>query len=181
MMIDFQLRVYISSSWKGDLDDERETVESMVREDLLMHPVYSRGSDLEITTDYFARLNLCDLAVVLLGSIYSFHVENEFRFALNNEIPTLVFAKDCEREKELENRIKSLYRLLPVIPFKDVSALKRKVKERIIELLGRKFQEHRKIEKAIKPLIGDAIHIIHPKPLESGYKGVPRINPFERG
>lgn len=179
-MIDFQLRVYISSSWKGDLDDERETVESMVREDLLMHPVYSRGSDLDITTDYFARLNVCDLVVVLLGSIYSVHVENEFSFALNNEIPTLVFAKDCEREKELGDKIESLYRLLPVIPFKDVFALKKEVKERIIELLGRKFQEHRKIEKAIKPLIGDAIRITHPKPPESEYKGVPRINPFER-
>lgn len=179
-MIDFQIRVYISSSWKGDLDTEREAVETLIKEDLLMHPVYSRGSDLGIIQDYYTRLNVCDLLVVLIGSKFSSHVENEFKFALNNDIPTLVFAKKCNREKKLEDKINSLYRLLPITPFNDVSDLRKVMKERIIELLGRKLQEHRKIEKAIKSLIGDAIHITHPKPPEVEYKGVPMINPFER-
>lgn len=180
-MIDFPLRVYISSSWKGDLNAERESIERLIKEELLMHPVYSRGSDLEITSDYFVRLNVCDITVVLLGSKYSWHVENEFRYALDQEISTLVFAKECEREKELEDKIKSLYRVIPTTPFKDVTELRKVVKERIIELLGRKFQEHRKIEKAIKSLIGEAINITPPKSPEGEYKGVPRINPFERG
>lgn len=179
-MIDFELKVYLSCSWKKDLDTEKEAVEKLFKDDLLMHPVYGQGSESDVTMDYFSRLNLCDITVVLLGSKYSKHVENEFRYSLNNKIPTLVFAKECERDKELQEKIKSLYLLLSITYFKEVSELKEKVKEKVIELLSKHFQYHRNIEKAIYPLIGCEIRYYYPKPSESEYKDVPRINPFER-
>lgn len=179
-MIDFQLKVFISCSWSGDLDAEKEAVETLIREDLLMHPVYGRGSELDVTSDYFNRLNVCDITVLLLGSKYNVHVENEFKHSLNNKIPTFVFAKECEREEKLQDKITLLYRVVSITPFKDVPELRRKVKERVIELLGKKLQAHRDIEKAINLLIGSAININYPKPSESEYKEVPRINPFER-
>ena len=91
----------------------------MVRKDLLMHPVYGRSSELDIVSDYLMRLSDCDIVIVLLGSIYSEHVEKEFIYALNvYEIPTLVFQKECEREKRLQDKIESVYRYTSITLFK---------------------------------------------------------------
>ena len=180
-MIDFPLRVYISSSWNGDLKAEIEAVKNLIEKELLMHPVYpSLASPLDITSDYFTRLKDCDIIVVLLGSKYSDHVENEFKFALDKEIPAIVFQKECECEEELQKKIETLYRLVTIKPFKTTADLKNDVKASIIDLLGKALRARRKIEKAIKPLIGSEIRTIWPKPTDSEYKGVPRINPFER-
>jgi len=136
MTIDFPLRIYISCSWKGDLDDERAVVEDLVRKDLLMHPVYGRSSELDIVSDYLMRLSDCDIAIVLLGSKYSKHVEKEFIYALNvYEIPTLVFKKNCEREKRLQDKIDSIYHYTSITPFKNKSELKKVVKKELSSLL----------------------------------------------
>lgn len=65
-------------------------------------------------------------------------------------------------------------------PFKTKNELKKAIKASIIDLLGTTFRSRRNIEKAIKPLIGSDIRLYYPKPPESEYKDVPRINPFER-
>jgi len=171
MTIDFPLRIYISCSWKGDLDDERAVVEDLVRKDLLMHPVYGRSSELDIVSDYLMRLSDCDIAIVLLGSKYSKHVEKEFIYALNvYEIPTLVFKKNCEREKRLQDKIDSIYHYTSITPFKNKSEFKKVVKERIIELVGRRYKMQLQIEKTIKQMIGSQIMVNYPKVPETEYK-----------
>ncbi len=120
------------------------------------------------------------MAIVILGSSYSRHVENEFKCALNNEILVLALKKECEREDELESKIESLYNLVTLKPFETQTELREAIKASIIDLLGMKFRVQCNIEKAIKPLIGNEIRSIYPKPPESKYKGVPRVNPFER-
>lgn len=162
------------------MDTEKEAVEKLLKDDLLMHPVYGRGSELDIISDYSSRLNICDITIVLLGSEYSEHVEREFKYSLKNKIPTLVFAKECDRDKELQEKIEKLYSTISITHFKEVSELKKKVKEKVIELLSKHFQYHRDIERAIHPLIGREIRRYYSTPSESEYKDVPRINPFER-
>jgi len=81
---------------------------------------------LDIVSDYLMRLSDCDIVIVLLGSIYSEHVEKEFIYALNvYEIPTLVFQKECEREKRLQDKIESVYRYTSITLFKNKSELKK--------------------------------------------------------
>jgi len=151
--IDFILRVYVSCSWKkGDLDEERQAVENLIKRDLLMHPVYGRSSEYGVIRDYLRRLEICDICIVILGPRYSPHVENEFKFALNNKIPTFVFVKDCKRDEKLQSAIENVYRSTSSASFKDVTELKRKVKVRIIEFLGRTLQDYREIVQTIKPV-----------------------------
>jgi len=59
--------------------------------------------------------------------------------------------------------------------------LKKEVKEAVINLPSEKFKDYIEIEKSILRLISDnRIEIIKPKPLQSEYIDVPRINPFEQ-
>ena len=169
-MIDLPLRIYISCSWKGDLDNERQTAEKLIKVDLLMSPVYPRlASPDDITSDYCRRLADCDIAIVLLGSKYSENVEKEFRFALTNDIPTLVFQKECEREEKLQEKIENLYRNVTVKSFMNIDQLEKEIKEAIIDCLGTIFRDKREIERAIKPLLRYAIRY-RPKPSEHEYR-----------
>jgi len=179
-VITFPLRIYISSSWKGDLDDEKGATESLIEKELLMSPVYpSVASPLDITSDYYDRLRVCDIVIVLLGSKYSENVEKEFGFALNNNIPTLGFKKECEHEEALQKKIETLYHIVSLRAFRTVEELKKEVKTSIIDLLGKTFQSNRKIVDAITPLIGSEIKTYHPKPSEREYKGGILFNPPE--
>jgi hypothetical protein len=154
------------------LDEERQAVENLIKKDLLMHPVYGRSSEYGVVTDYLRRLEICDIVVVILGSRYSEHVETEFKFAINNEIPTFVFEKDCERDKVLQSKIGDLYRSTSTASFSDVTELKRKVKARIIEFLGRTLQDYRDIIRKIKPIAGKLSRASLPKLTEIEYKSV---------
>lgn len=169
-MINFPINVYISCSWKGDLDAEKGAVEELVK-DLLMKPVYPQvSSPLDVISNYFSRLKYCDIAVFLLGSQYSVDVENEFRFALHNDIPALVFRKKCESEKKLQDTIEDLYHFVTITPFKTIAELKKKIKASIIDILGTEFRAHSEVEKVIKKLISDGFIKYRPKPTESEYK-----------
>jgi len=168
--IDFILRAFISCSWKGDLDEERQAVERLIKKDLLMRPVYGRSSDYDVIGDYLRRLEDCDICIVILGSKYSSHVEEEFRFAINNEIPTFVFVKECERDEKLQSKIKDLYHCTSSATFSDVSELKRKVKARIIEFLGRTLQDYRDFVRRIKPIAEKLTRFPPPKLPEIEYK-----------
>ena len=182
-MIISPVRVYISASWKGDLDDELRSVEDLIKSDLLMTPIYPAGASIrDVSSDYFKKLNDCNLVVVILGSCYSEHVNNEINYALSNNIPVLCFTKDCEREEKLDEEISKLKdKRIITTPFKVVGDLEKEVKEAIINLLSEKFKDYIEIEKSILRLIYDGrIEIIKPRPLQSEYIGVPRINPFER-
>ena len=182
-MIVSPLRVYISASWKGDLENERKSVEELIKSDLLMSPIYPRGSSIrDVPSDYFKKMNECDLVVVILGSRYSKHVNNEINYAFRNKIPVLGFIEDCEKDAELDKEINNLENNRIVTrQFKNIADLKKEVKEAVINLLSEKFKDYIEIEKSILRLISDnRIEIIKPKPLQSEYIDVPRINPFEQ-
>jgi hypothetical protein len=182
-MIVSPLRVYISASWKGDLDNEIKAVEKLIKLDLLMFPVYPREASIrDVPSDYFKKMNECDFVVVILGSMYSKHVNNEMNYAFINKIPVLCFIKDCEKDKELDKEICKLKdNRIITRPFKTIEDLKKEVKEGVINLLSEKFKDYIEIEKTILRLISDGrIEIIKPKPLRSEYIEVPRINPFEQ-
>jgi nucleoside 2-deoxyribosyltransferase len=182
-MIVSSIRVYISTSWKGDLEDERKAVEDLIKSDLLMFPIYPRhASSRDVSSDYFKIMNSCDLVIVILGSCYSEHVNNEINYAFSNNIPVLCFTKDCEREEKLDEEISKLKdKRIITTPFKVVGDLEKEVKEAIINLLSEKFKDYIEIEKSILRLISDGrIETLKLQPLQSEYIGVPRINPFER-
>jgi len=182
-MIVSPLRVYISTSWKGDLEDERKAVEELIKSDLLMKTIYPREASIrDVPSDYFKKMNECDFVVVILGSMYSKHVNNEINYAFANKIPVLCFIKNCERDTELEEEISKLQdNRIVTRPFKNIEDLKKEVKEAIINLLSEKFKDYIEIEKSILRLINDGrIEIIKPKPLQSEYIDVLRINPFEQ-
>lgn len=182
-MIVSPLRVYISLSWKGDLDNERESVEELIKSELLMIPIYPQEASIrDVPSDYFKKMNECDFVVAIIGSMYSKHVSNEINYGFTNKIPVLCFIKDCEKDRELEEEISKLKdNRIITRPFKIIEDLKKEVKEAIINLLSEKFKDYIEIEKAILRLISDGrIEIIKPKPLRSEYIDVPRINPFEQ-
>lgn len=173
-----RLRVFISYSWKGDLDQERDVVKKIIEEDLLMDTVSFPTSSINVTLNYLREIKDSDIVVVLLGKFYSSNVENEFCFALEQDIPTLVFIRDSEHENELEKKINDLYRVVKYESFKTLDDLKKAVKEAIIQELTRRLRAHRKIEKTLKPLLGDEITLYYPKCPQREYKGVPKIYPF---
>ena len=182
-MIISPLRVYLSSSWQGDLDDERKAVEKLIESDLLMVPIYPRQASIrDVPSDYFKKMNECDFVVVILGSRYSKHVDNEINYAFNNKMPVLCFIKECKRQKNLKEEISKLKdnRIISR-PFKTIEDLIKEVKEAVINLLSEKFKDYIEIEKAILRLISDGrIEIIKPKPIRSEFIDVHRISPFEK-
>ena len=181
-MIVSPIRVYISTSWKGDLEDERKAVGELIESDLLMVPSYPQhASSRDVSSNYFKIMNTCDLVVVILGSRYSKNVNNEINHAFSNNIPVLCFTKGCEREEKLEEVLNKLKdKRITTTSFKVVGDLEKEVKEAIINLLSEKFKDYIEIEKSILRLISDGrIEIIKPRPLQSEYIGVPRISPFE--
>lgn len=134
------LRVYISYSWKGDLNEERDMVKELVERDLLMYPVVPSGaSPTDVTINYLNLVRDSDILVVLLGALYSSHVENEFKFALENDILTLVFIKDCEHEEELKRKIELLYYRVTCKPFKTLDDLKKWLRKRLSKSLQEDF------------------------------------------
>ena len=182
-MIPSPLRVYISTSWKGDLERERKTVEKLIELDLLMTPIYPREASVhDVSSDYFKIINKCDLVIVVLGSLYSRHVNNEINHAFRRKMPVLCFEKECKKEKKLEEEISRLKNnRIVIMRYKTIEELEKEVKEAIINLLCEKFKDHIKIEKLILRLISDGnIEIVKPTPLDYNYRGVVRINPFEQ-
>jgi len=182
-MIVSPLRVYISASWKGDLEKEIITVEELIKLDLYMIPVYPREASIrDVPSDYFKKINECDFLVVILGFLYSKHVSNEINHAFHRKIPVLCFTKDCRKEEELKNEINELQNNRIVTrPFKTIEDLKKELKEAIMNLLSEKFKDCCEIEKSILGLISDGrIEIIKPKPLHGEYEDVSRINPYEQ-
>ena len=182
-MIVSPLRVYISASWKGDLERERKSIEELIQRDLLMFPVYPQEASVgPVPSDYFKKMNECDFVVAILGSRYSKHVNNEINYSLQNEIPVLCFVKDCKKEKRLQEVISKLEdNRITTRSFRTIEDLKKEMKGAIISLLSEKFKDYVEIERSILRLITDGrIGLIKPKPFKSQYIDVPRINPFER-
>jgi len=182
-MITLPLRLYISASWKHDLDNEIKITEELVTKDLLMLPVFPRSaSSRDLSSDYFKKINECDLIIVILGKNYSENVNNEINYSLNNNKKILCFVKDCERDKKLEEEIIELQnKRIVTKQFKDIEDLKNSLKESVIELLSEKFKDYLEIERTILKLINDGkIEVLKPKSLQSEYINVPRINPFEK-
>ncbi len=175
------LNVFVSASWKGDLEDERKMVEDLIKSDLLMNPIYPReASTRDVPSECFKELNECDLVIAILGSRYSKHVHNEINHAFNSKKSVLCFKKDCERDEELEKVINDLENRIVMKSFKTTEELKKVVKETIINLLFEKFRDYKEIEKSIIRLINDGrIELISPQPFQSEYIDVRRINPYE--
>ena len=182
-MIVSPLRVYLSVSWKGDLERERKSIEELIQRDLLMFPVYPKEASIRaVPSNYFKKVSECDFVVAILGSRYSKHVSNEINYSFQNKIPVLCFVKDCKKEKKLQEVISKLEEnRITTKPFGTIEDLKKEVKEAIISFLSEKFKDYVEIARSILRLIADGrIEIIKPKPFESQYIDVPRINPFER-
>jgi nucleoside 2-deoxyribosyltransferase len=183
-MIVSPLRIYVSSSWKGDLEEERKGVEELIKSDLLMIPVYPQEAAIrDVSSNYFKKVNECDLVIVILGALYSEHVDNEINYAFSNGIPVLCFIKEGEKQEQKLTEIISKLKNQRIIPklFGTTEDLRQEVKEAVINLLSEKFKDCVQIEKAIVRLINDGrIEILKPKPLRSEYIDVTRVNPFER-
>jgi len=148
-------------------------------------PVHPKGaSPDDVITDYITILRDCDLIIVILGERYSYHVENEFNYAIRNGIDCLLFIKNCEKEEQLDKKIKQLYsdsRLITYERFEDLRELETQIKESIMSLLSKRFRSGKKVEKAVLKLISKGDIKLPAKSITPGpyLHGVSRISPYE--
>ena len=178
------LKIFVSSSQKGDLNNEREVAIKLIKK-LSFIPVYFESAEstpFSPDTTYFRKIQSSDIVIVLLGELYTPHVENEFRYAVSERIDTLVFIKKCKREEELREKIKSLYFKVTYGEFTDTQELERKLKKSIICLVSQRFRSHKNIEKMINKAISDGdVNLPLTKIGEKEYlQDVYRYSPFER-
>lgn len=174
------LKIYVSASWKGDLDEEINTARDLINNDLLMEAVFPEGpSERQVTDEYLKLINDCDILLVILGKFYSSHVENEINHAFKNDIPVLCFVKKCDKENKLVDLISKI-RISVVSEDFDVTNLNKEIKKAIMKILTNKFKDHAEIQKQILALISSGrIQVIKPSPSRKDYIDVPKINPYE--
>lgn len=182
-MIVSPLRVYLSVSWKGDVNKERRGAEAVIRSDLLMEAVYPHQASVrDVTSDYFKLINECQILVAILGSEYSEHVSNEVNYAFAKKIPVLCFVKYCRKDDRVKEEIRKLQNQRIVTKeFRTVASLRRSIKEAVINLISQKYKDCLAIETSILELVNDGrIEILRPPPFEREYRDVRRINPYEQ-
>jgi hypothetical protein len=179
-MITHPLKIYISSSWQGDLNEENQIIGPFIESELLFFPAMPRSAaPRDVTSNYFKIILECDFVIAILGSRYSSDVENEVRFANEHNLPTLCFIKDGNKEGELEALIIKIRETAVTKGFNNIDDLKNKVKEGVLTYLAETFRDHKTTEKAMIDLVKDG-RIGMPPPLMQGtYIDVPKFNPFE--
>jgi len=173
------LRVFLSHSDKGDLEDEGKTATKAVK-DLYLHPVHPKGaSPDDVVTDYLMTLENCDIVVVILGEKDSPNVQNEFNFAIKNGIDCLMFIKDCEKDEELDKKIEKLYSVdVTYCRFDNLGEFEIEIKKSIINLLSRRFKSGKKMENAVTRFVSEVGVLRFAKPIIPGeylYQGSKRL------
>ena len=163
------LRVFVSHSEKGDLDEESKRAVKTIKEICLI-PVHPKGaSPHDVETDYKNILHDCSIIVVILGRKYSLNVEKEFNYARKNKIDCLLFIKNCRKEKRLKEKIEELYsRFVTYDHFNDLEELETKVKKSIMKLLSERFRSGKRTENVVRKFIHDLDIIEFIEPIESG-------------
>lgn len=144
------LKFFISSSWKGDLNDENEIVIKEIKK-MSYIPITGDGcSNLTLITHCQKKVMDADVLIVIFGEGYSNLVRKECDKALQKEIPVLAFNKEhIEKEQRLEGYINYLKDYIVYREFSDLKDLRKKVRDSIIDLISDCFRNFQKLYKDI--------------------------------
>ncbi|KKK99648.1 hypothetical protein LCGC14_2630650 [marine sediment metagenome] len=144
------LKFFISSSWKGDLNDENKIIIKEIKK-MSYTPITGDGcSNLALITHCQKKVMDADVLIVIFGEEYSSLVRKESKKALDNEIPILAFNKEhVEKDQKLEDYIYYLKDYIVYREFSDLRDLRMKVRDSIIDLISDCFRNFQKLYKDI--------------------------------
>ena len=144
------LKFFISSSWKGDLNDENEKIIKEIKK-MSYIPITGDGcSNLTLLTHCQKKVMEADVLIAIFGEGYSKYVRKECDKALDKEIPILAFNKVyIEKEKRLVNYINYLKDYIVYREFSDSKDLRKKVRDSIIELISDCFRNFQQLYKDV--------------------------------
>lgn len=143
------LKIFISSSWQGELNDDNKAVaEEIISLDL--EPITGNGiSDFPPILHCHKKVNEGNILIVILGKELRPLVRKECHFALQNYIPILGFIKEVDKDKDLTNYIKYLRRYITYDTFSSIKQLRKKIKFTLIEKISESFRCYQIIYKEI--------------------------------
>jgi len=150
------LKIFISSSWKGDLDYENKAAAKGIK-DLNLIPITGDGvSNFPPITHCKRKVKEGDILIVILGKKFRSLVQNECNKALQNEIPILGFIKKYKREedeREVGERLINFHGYLKkhitFNNFFEPEDLKKRIIYALIEIISKNFRNFQEIYKKI--------------------------------
>ena len=150
------LKIFISSSWKGDLKLEFDEIVQLIKSMKFQPTTGDMGSESSTMIHSIKRVKNSDILILVLGKSFSPIVQKEYYEALENNIPALVFIKkNSERDKELTIFIQNIKENLTYSEFSDLKDLKKRVRHDFINFIYEKFSTYISIQRIILILISD--------------------------
>lgn len=143
------LKVFISSSWQGELNKENKIVAESVLS-LGLTPITGDGISNFPPIVHCGRIlkNDADIVVVILGKELRSVVRGECNMALQNSIPILGFIKEGKKDVEMDEYIEYLKRYITYGTFTDIKQLKERIKFTLVDNISKNFRYYQKIYKA---------------------------------
>ena len=141
------LKIFISSSWQGELDDvNRIAIETIYS--LGLQPITGDGvSNFSPILHCSRKVKEGDILIVFLGKELRPIVRRECDTALQNNIPILGFIQKVEKDPVLTKYINFLSKYITYHEFSDVEQLRDNIKYALIENISENFRKYRIIYK----------------------------------
>lgn len=150
------LKIFISSSWKGDLKLEFDEIVQLIKSMKFQPTTGDMGSESSTIIHSIKKVKISDILILVLGNFFSEIVQKEYYAALENNIPVLVFIKkNTGREQELTKFIQNIKENLTYTEFSELKDFKKSVRQNLINLISEKFRHYQSIHRIILSLISD--------------------------
>ena len=142
------LKIFISSSWQGELDKENKAVAESIL-DLGLTPITGDGISNFPPIIHCGRIvkNDADIVIVILGKEIRSLVKQECNIALQNGIPILGFNKEGEKDEEMVKYIEYLKSYITYDTFSNIELLKERIKCALIDNISKNFRNYQTIYK----------------------------------
>lgn len=150
------LKIFISSSWKGDLNQDFDEIVQLIKSMKFQPTTGDMGSESSTKIHSVLRVKNSDILILVLGKLFSETVQAEYYEALENNIPVLAFIKEnSERDKELTKFILNLKENLTYSEFSELKDLRKSVRYDLINLISEKFRHYQSIHRIFLRWISD--------------------------
>lgn len=144
------LKIFISSSWKGDLKEEIKITENAIKSLNLKPITGDSGSEVPVKLHSTNRVKDSDILVLILGEKFSEIVELEYYKALENHIPVLAFVKEVSiKEEKLKNFIENLKINLTYSKYSNVKNLRKQLRENLMGLISERYRHYQTIYETV--------------------------------
>jgi hypothetical protein len=138
-----RLVVFVSSII-SELWSEREALKETLGSIPLTKPwvfEYTPASADNLDESYLSEVRECDIFILLVAENISAPVRNEYRTAVEQDKPRLVFLKDVERSSPAQAFVKQID--VKWDKFSDVKELRQKVREAVVDELIKGYRRYR--------------------------------------